>query len=90
MIPWIIYADLSKNNKKYFPARDICFNSSYILHRLLHEDPRFIRKRAEKDKATEKDWALFKQDPNRFTQVLKSCHYTSDYPGVCRYADIAV
>ncbi|KAK2559999.1 Coiled-coil domain-containing protein 60 [Acropora cervicornis] len=34
----------------------------------LNEEPKTIRKRVEKDKATEKDWATFKQNPTRFTQ----------------------
>ncbi|XP_078384035.1 uncharacterized protein LOC144666472 [Oculina patagonica] len=34
----------------------------------LNEDPRTIRKRVEKDKATDKDWVTFKQNPARFTQ----------------------
>lgn len=34
----------------------------------LNEDPRAIRKRVEKDKLTDKDWATFKQNPARFTQ----------------------
>lgn len=34
----------------------------------LNEDPRSIRKRVEKDKATDKDWVAFKQNPARFTQ----------------------
>ena len=35
----------------------------------LNEDPRTIRKRVEKDRATDKDWVTFKQNPARFTQV---------------------
>ena len=35
----------------------------------LNEDPRIIRKRVEKDRATDKDWVTFKQNPARFTQV---------------------
>lgn len=42
---------------------------SLCLFRDLNEDPRAIRKRVEKDKATDKDWATFKQNPARFTQV---------------------
>lgn len=34
----------------------------------LNEDPRAIRRRVEKDKATDKDWVTFKQNPARFTQ----------------------
>ncbi|XP_020617163.1 uncharacterized protein LOC110055123 isoform X2 [Orbicella faveolata] len=34
----------------------------------LNEDPRTIRKRVEKDRATDKDWVTFKQNPARFTQ----------------------
>lgn len=34
----------------------------------LNEEPKTIRKRVEKDKATEKDWVTFKQNPTRFTQ----------------------
>jgi len=34
----------------------------------LKEDPIAIRKRVEKDKATDKDWVAFKQNPARFTQ----------------------
>ena len=41
----------------------------YFFFRDLNEDPRTIRKRVEKDKATDKDWVTFKQNPARFTQV---------------------
>lgn len=51
----------------YFP---IVFKCSHLLFfRDLNEDPRTIRKRVEKDKATDKDWVTFKQNPARFTQV---------------------
>jgi len=45
---------------------------SFLILRDLNEDPRTIRKRVEKDKATDKDWVAFKQNPARFTQVRKS------------------
>ncbi|XP_044171462.1 uncharacterized protein LOC122955764 [Acropora millepora] len=42
-------------------------------HKLLeakgpNEEPKTIRRRVEKEKATEKDWVTFKQNPTRFTQ----------------------
>ena len=45
---------------------------SFLILRDLNEDPRAIRKRVEKDKATDKDWVAFKQNPARFTQVRES------------------
>ena len=45
------------------------FNLFHYFFRDLNEDPRTIRKRVEKDKVTDKDWATFKQNPARFTQV---------------------
>ena len=44
-------------------------NFSFLFLRDLNEEPKTIRKRVEKDKATEKDWVTFKQNPTRFTQV---------------------
>ena len=48
---------------------ELFFNVSSLFLRDLNEEPKAIRKRVEKDKATEKDWVTFKQNPTRFTQV---------------------
>ena len=37
--------------------------------RELKEDPRFVRRKVEKDRTTEKEWKDFMQNPARFTQV---------------------
>ncbi|KAK3748604.1 hypothetical protein QZH41_016425 [Actinostola sp. cb2023] len=64
---WILEAMSQDQQPAVMPPITSCWNL-----KLLNEDPRFIRKRAEKDKVTEKDWTLFKQDPNRFTQRATS------------------
>ncbi|XP_031558698.1 uncharacterized protein LOC116295108 [Actinia tenebrosa] len=60
---WILEAMSQDQQPAVMPPITSCWKL-----KLLNEDSRFIRKRAEKDKTTEKDWTLFKQDPNRFTQ----------------------
>ncbi|XP_020910687.2 uncharacterized protein LOC110248496 [Exaiptasia diaphana] len=64
---WILEAMSQDQQPAVMPPITSCWKL-----KLLNEDPRFIRKRAEKDKTTEKDWTLFKQDPNRFTQRATS------------------